>query len=79
MALASVLIPTHDHWATLPLAVNSALGQTVEDVEVIIIGDGVTEQVAEQPVDRALISQSVSSLEDRLQEVIGLFEFIPEQ
>ena len=39
----------------------------------------VTEQVAEQPVDCALISRSVGGFEDRLQEVIGLFEFIPEQ
>ena len=39
----------------------------------------VTEQVAEQPVDCALISQSVGGFEDCLQEVIGLFEFIPEQ
>lgn len=43
---ATILIPTHDHWATLPLAVSSALGQTVPDVEVIIIGDGATERVA---------------------------------
>ena len=32
----------------------------------------VTEQVAEQPVDCALISQSVGGFEDCLQEVIGL-------
>ncbi len=42
---ASVLVPTHDKPATLPLAVRSALRQTVEDLEVIIIGDGVTNEV----------------------------------
>lgn len=41
---ASVLVPTHDHATTLPLAVGSALRQTVRDLEVLIIGDGVTKQ-----------------------------------
>jgi Glycosyl transferase family 2 len=40
-----VLIPTHDHHDTLDLAVASALGQTVDDLEVIVIGDGVTPEV----------------------------------
>jgi hypothetical protein len=44
---ASVLIPTHDHASTLPLAVESALSQTVQDLEVLIVGDGVTEEVRE--------------------------------
>ena len=39
----------------------------------------VTEQVAQQPVDGALIRRSVGGVEDGLQKVIGLFEFIPEQ
>jgi hypothetical protein len=43
--LASVLVPTHNHASTLPLAVRSALSQTVHDVEVLIIGDGVTPEV----------------------------------
>ena len=38
---ATVLIPTHDHGETLRYAVKSALGQTVQDLEVFIIGDGV--------------------------------------
>ncbi|MCW2756574.1 MAG: hypothetical protein JWO46_320 [Nocardioidaceae bacterium] len=38
---ASVLIPTHDHHATLPFAVRSVLAQEVTDLEVIVIGDGV--------------------------------------
>lgn len=40
---ASVLISTHDHAATLPWAVRSVLRQTLTDIEVVIIGDGVTE------------------------------------
>ncbi len=38
---ALVVVPTHDHPETLDLAVESALGQTVGDLEVVIIGDGV--------------------------------------
>ena len=41
--LASILIPTHTHAETLPLAVASALAQTAQPLEVIIIGDGVDE------------------------------------
>jgi glycosyltransferase involved in cell wall biosynthesis len=43
--LASILVPTHDKASTLPLAVDSALRQTVTDLEVIVIGDGVTDAV----------------------------------
>ena len=40
---ASVLIPTHDHGPTLRASVASALRQTVTDIEVLIIGDGVSD------------------------------------
>lgn len=53
MTRASILVPTHDHWATLPLAVGSALRQTVPDIEVVVIGDGVTARVREVAVDLA--------------------------
>ncbi len=42
---ASILIPTHDHASTLGLAVGSALNQTLPDLEVLIVGDGVTDEV----------------------------------
>lgn len=41
MPRATVLIPTHDHGRTLEYALRSALGQTVADVEVFVVGDGV--------------------------------------
>ena len=48
--IVSVLVPTHDHGATLLHAVRSALAQTVEDLEVLIVGDGpspATEEAAQ--------------------------------
>ena len=43
MTRASILVPTFRAEFTLAIAVQSALRQTVTDVEVIIIGDGVDE------------------------------------
>ena len=42
---ASVIIPTHDRAATLPMAVASVQRQTVADIEIIIVGDGPTPDV----------------------------------
>jgi hypothetical protein len=39
--LAAIVVPTHDHAHTLDLAVASALEQTVAEIEVIVVGDGV--------------------------------------
>jgi len=38
---ASVVIPTYRHFATLPFAVKSVQNQGVEDIEILIVGDGV--------------------------------------
>jgi hypothetical protein len=40
--VASILIPTWNAADTLPLAVDSACRQTVVDIEIVIVGDGVT-------------------------------------
>jgi GalNAc5-diNAcBac-PP-undecaprenol beta-1,3-glucosyltransferase len=42
--VATILIPTHNHGPTLRASVASALRQTVSEIEVLIIGDGVTEE-----------------------------------
>lgn len=42
---ASLLIPTHDHASTLPLTVASVLRQSVADLEVLLIGDGVSDEL----------------------------------
>jgi len=51
---ASILVPTHNRAKTLRLAVASALAQSVSEVEVIIIGDGVTAPV--RAAARALVT-----------------------
>lgn len=45
--IASVVIPTHDHGPTITYALKSALSQTVEDLEVLVIGDGVPDATRE--------------------------------
>jgi GalNAc5-diNAcBac-PP-undecaprenol beta-1,3-glucosyltransferase len=44
---ATVLVPTHDHGLTLLRSVPSALAQTVADLEVFVIGDGVPDVTRE--------------------------------
>jgi len=38
-----LIIPTHSHPETLPLVIESAQNQTEEDVGIVVIGDGVTD------------------------------------
>jgi Glycosyl transferase family 2 len=62
--LVSVVVPTHDHGPTLVPAVRSALRQTVAELEVLIVGDGMPSPAAE--VARRL---------EREHERVRLFEF----
>jgi hypothetical protein len=41
--MVTVIIPTHDHPETLDLALQSVLHQTVDSLELVVIGDGVTD------------------------------------
>ena len=41
MTTATIIIPTHDHALMLPMAIESARQQTVEDISIVVIGDGV--------------------------------------
>jgi hypothetical protein len=56
---ASVVIPTHDHAETLDLAVGSVLTQTVRELEVLVLGDGVTEGVR-------LVAQALAASDARV-------------
>jgi hypothetical protein len=52
---ATVLVPTHDHGKTLLRSVPSALAQTMTDIEVFVIGDGVP------PVTREVMAELTAS------------------
>ena len=58
------MVPTHDHGPTLVPAVRSALRQTVAELEVLIVGDGMPPAAAE--IARRL---------EREHERVRLFEF----
>lgn len=60
---ATVLIPTHDHGPTLRPSVASALAQTVSDIEIFIVGDGMPDEARD-------VARSVARLDPR----IRLFE-----
>jgi GalNAc5-diNAcBac-PP-undecaprenol beta-1,3-glucosyltransferase len=47
MLAATVLIPTHDHGPTLRRSIATALEQTVSDLEVFVVGDGVPDVTRE--------------------------------
>lgn len=44
---ATVVVPTHDHGPTLLFSVRSALSQSVQETEVLIVGDGVPDVTRE--------------------------------
>lgn len=50
ITLATVLVPTHNHGPLLQVAVNSALRQTVSDIEVFIVLDGPTPATREAAI-----------------------------
>jgi hypothetical protein len=52
---ATVLIPTHDHGALLEYSLASARAQTMEDIEILVVGDGVGDDTREV-VDRVAAS-----------------------
>jgi Glycosyl transferase family 2 len=62
VAEVTVIIPTHDHGPTLRHSVASVLGQTLADLEIVIIGDGM-------PPDAAAVAREVAALDERVRLV----------
>ncbi|MBI2841723.1 MAG: glycosyltransferase family 2 protein [Acidobacteria bacterium] len=61
---ATVLIPTHDRGALLAYSLASALRQTVQDIEVLIAGDGVTDSTREVADDAVRRDRRVRFLDN---------------
>jgi hypothetical protein len=59
MTRASILIPAHNRPKALRLSVASALSQTESDIEVLIIGDGVDDELRE-------VAKTLSTADDRV-------------
>jgi len=59
LTVATVLIPTHEHVATLRHAVRSVQAQSIQDFELFIVGDGVTDAT------RALVAE-LAGEDDRI-------------
>ena len=68
---ATVVVPTHDHGATLRHSVGSALRQTVEDIEVLIVGDGMPDQAREVAVEVADSDRRVRLFDNPKGERLG--------
>lgn len=47
----AVIVPTHDHAATLPFSIGSITAQTVADLDIVIIGDGVGDDTRDAVAD----------------------------
>jgi len=63
MPVATVLVPTHDHAATLPHAVGSVQEQGVADLEIVIVGDGVGDDTRDAVADLARTDARVRFLD----------------
>jgi GalNAc5-diNAcBac-PP-undecaprenol beta-1,3-glucosyltransferase len=64
MTVATVLVPTHDHGPTLRCSVASALAQTVADLEVLVVGDGVADDTRHVMTELVAVDERVRFLDN---------------
>jgi GalNAc5-diNAcBac-PP-undecaprenol beta-1,3-glucosyltransferase len=55
MPVATVVLPTHDHGPLLRWSLRSVVAQTVEDIEIFVVGDGVPDET------RVLVAELIAS------------------
>lgn len=60
---ASIIIPTHSRALTLPFSIQSALNQSIEDIEILVVGDGCTEGCRAVAIDFAARDKRVRFLD----------------
>ena len=58
-AAAVVIVPTHDHGATLDRSVRSAMEQTVANLEIIVLGDGAPDETRDVMAELVAIDERV--------------------
>jgi len=68
---ATVLVPTHDHGATLRYSVGSALRQTIGEIEVFIVGDGMPDGAREVAVELERSDERVRLFDNPKGERLG--------
>jgi Glycosyl transferase family 2 len=68
---ATVVVPTHDHGATLRHSVGSALRQTVREIEVFIVGDGMPDKAREVAAELARSDSRVRLFDNPKGERLG--------
>lgn len=62
-APVTVIVPTHDHAGMLGMSVRSVLQQTIVDIDVVVIGDGVDDDTREVVADLVASDPRVSFMD----------------
>jgi glycosyltransferase involved in cell wall biosynthesis len=59
---ATILVPTYNHGRTLWYSVRSALAQTISEIEIFIVGDGISDEgrTTEAPLFCTLTNPTIS-------------------
>src|SRR6266849_3725591 len=69
--VATILIPTHDHGPTLRASIASALRQTISEIEVFVLGDGVPDETRDIMADILKTDERVRFFDNPKDERLG--------